>query len=143
MFCFESNFHTCLLRSLLPLLRHVHTNKDSMTMDPHHRAQDVLCCKLCEKSVPPLYCVICTINLCEACVGEHLLDESKEHIVMPIKQRGFTLNYPTCLNIYENSWTSLWALWYSRVCTLYFFSETPIPWCNRYQEYFGKKEKCS
>lgn len=69
-----------------------------MTMDPHHRAQDVLCCKLCEKSVPPLYCVTCTINLCEVCVGEHLLDESKEHIVMPIKQRGFTSNFPTCLN---------------------------------------------
>lgn len=38
---------------------------------------------------------------------------------------------------------SLWALWYSRMCTLCFFSETPISWCNRYQEYFGKKEKCS
>lgn len=24
-----------------------------------------------------------------------------------------------------------------------FFSGTPIPWCNRYQKYFGKKEKCS
>lgn len=68
-----------------------------MTMDPHHRAQDVLRCKLCETSVPPFYCDTCTINLCEVCVGEHLLDESKEHIVMPIKQRGFTSNYPTCL----------------------------------------------
>lgn len=69
-----------------------------MTMDPHHRAQDVLRCTLCETSVPPLFCETCTINLCEACVGEHLLDESKEHIVMPIKQRGFTSSYPTCLH---------------------------------------------
>lgn len=59
-------------------------------MDPHHRAQDALRCTLFETSVPPLYCETCTIKLCEACVGEHLLDESKEHIVMPIKQRGFT-----------------------------------------------------
>lgn len=36
-------------------------------MDPHQRAKDVLRCKLCETSIPPLFCdtCTCTINLCQ------------------------------------------------------------------------------
>lgn len=64
-------------------------------MDPHCSAQDVLRCHLCEVPVPPYYCDRCDINLCKTCAGEHLLDETKEHRVLPIKQRS-TPNYPKC-----------------------------------------------
>ncbi|XP_052681255.1 E3 ubiquitin-protein ligase TRIM9-like [Crassostrea angulata] len=56
-------------------------------MDPDYALQDVIRCKLCETPVPPLYCEICDIKLCKACAGEHLLDESKFHVVIPIKHR--------------------------------------------------------
>lgn len=67
-------------------------------MDSDYTLQDVIRCKLCEEPVPPLYCKICQINLCKACAGEHLLDESKFHIVVPIKHRKSSpkISYPEC-----------------------------------------------
>uniref|UniRef100_K1RME6 Uncharacterized protein n=1 Tax=Magallana gigas TaxID=29159 RepID=K1RME6_MAGGI len=65
-------------------------------MDPRSTAQDVVRCDVCDTPVPPLHCDFCQTNLCKACVGEHMLDFSKKHQVVPFQDRGSTPNYPNC-----------------------------------------------
>nr|XP_022301028.1 E3 ubiquitin-protein ligase TRIM9-like [Crassostrea virginica] len=67
-------------------------------MNPSKSAQDVLRCHLCETPVPPLCCEVCDIYLCKGCAGEHILDESTRHFVVPIKQTLSVPLYPKCLN---------------------------------------------
>ncbi|XP_062619678.1 E3 ubiquitin-protein ligase TRIM36-like [Saccostrea cucullata] len=67
-------------------------------MDPLDRAQDILLCDLCQKAALQSHCELCQINLCKACVGEHLSDSSKRHNVVPYKQRTSIPNFPKCTN---------------------------------------------
>lgn len=65
-------------------------------MDPSRSNQEVLRCHLCEVPVPSYHCDFCHANLCKTCAGKHLLDETKEHRVLPIKQQKSTTVHPTC-----------------------------------------------
>ncbi|XP_052707983.1 uncharacterized protein LOC128183128 [Crassostrea angulata] len=65
-------------------------------MDPRSFVLDVVRCDVCDTPVPPLHCDFCQIYLCKACVGDHLLNESRKHQVVPFKHR--TLNHTTCSN---------------------------------------------
>ncbi|XP_065928646.1 E3 ubiquitin-protein ligase TRIM71 isoform X2 [Magallana gigas] len=65
-------------------------------MDPRSTAQDVVRCDVCDTPVPPLHCDFCQTNLCKACVGDHMLDLSKKHQVVPFHDRRSTPNYPNC-----------------------------------------------
>ncbi|XP_056002494.1 pyrin-like [Ostrea edulis] len=65
-------------------------------LHPRRSAQEVLLCDLCETVPLQSHCEVCNINLCKACVGEHLSDSSKIHNVVPFLQRKDTPNYPKC-----------------------------------------------
>ncbi|XP_061168607.1 tripartite motif-containing protein 55-like [Saccostrea echinata] len=66
-------------------------------MDPRTSAQDVMRCDLCETAVVQMHCDTCLVNLCKACVGEHIsTDESKNHKVVKFNARKSTPLYPGC-----------------------------------------------
>lgn len=56
-------------------------------MDSEYSLQDVVRCHLCETPSPTVHCYTCDIHLCEDCEGEHLLDLSKNHRIIPFKLR--------------------------------------------------------
>ncbi|XP_061168250.1 E3 ubiquitin-protein ligase TRIM71-like isoform X2 [Saccostrea echinata] len=66
-------------------------------MDPRTSAQDVMRCDLCDTAVVQMHCDTCLVNLCKACVGEHMIsDESKKHEIVRFQLRKSTLIYPLC-----------------------------------------------
>ncbi|XP_048752606.1 E3 ubiquitin-protein ligase TRIM36-like [Ostrea edulis] len=65
-------------------------------LHPQRSAQTVLLCDLCETVDLQSHCELCNVNLCKACVGEHLSDSSKKHNVVSFLHRKSTPNYPKC-----------------------------------------------
>ena len=65
-------------------------------MDPDYSAQDVARCDLCKTAIAQSYCDFCHVNLCMSCIGEHISDDYKKHIIVPIHQRKSSLIYPKC-----------------------------------------------
>lgn len=53
-----------------------------------HNIEDIIRCYLCDTPIPLLYCEACHINICKGCAVRHLSDDSKEHTVVPVKQRS-------------------------------------------------------
>ncbi|XP_062586503.1 E3 ubiquitin-protein ligase TRIM45-like [Saccostrea cucullata] len=64
-------------------------------MNPRTSAQEILDCDLCQTAALQSHCELCQINLCKACVGEHL-----SVVVVQYKHRKFTptIKYPKCPN---------------------------------------------
>ncbi|XP_078341242.1 uncharacterized protein LOC144627626 [Crassostrea virginica] len=60
-------------------------------------AQDVSRCDLCKTAIAQSYCDFCHVNICKPCIGEHISDDYKKHIIVPILQRKSTLIYPECV----------------------------------------------
>ncbi|XP_062595046.1 tripartite motif-containing protein 2-like [Saccostrea cucullata] len=65
-------------------------------MDPRYSAQDILRCDLCVTDVVQSHCEFCHVNLCNACVGQHLSDSTKNHRVVPYAERTAGPNNPKC-----------------------------------------------
>ncbi|XP_062596403.1 pyrin-like [Saccostrea cucullata] len=72
-------------------------------MDPKLCAQDILRCDLCEDRVVQMYCNLCPMNLCMACVGRHVFDVSKKHDMVPFDLRKSKLVYPQCITHSEEN----------------------------------------
>ncbi|XP_078339348.1 uncharacterized protein LOC111106250 isoform X1 [Crassostrea virginica] len=70
-------------------------------MDPDYSAQDVARCDLCKTAIAQSYCDFCHVNLCKPCIGEHISDDYKKHIIVPIHERKSSLIYPKC-GIHQN-----------------------------------------
>nr|XP_022307850.1 uncharacterized protein LOC111113851 [Crassostrea virginica] len=84
-------------------------------MDPMYSLQDLIRCDLCETPVPPKHCELCHTYLCEACVREHLSDESKDHYIVPFKLRGII---PKCTKHSSKKCTKLCKTCNVPVCPL-------------------------
>ncbi|XP_062620417.1 uncharacterized protein LOC134281992 [Saccostrea cucullata] len=66
-------------------------------MDPRTSSQDVIRCDVCTTAVVQMHCDSCHVNLCKACVGEHIsTDDPKNHQVVKFQLRNSTLLYPKC-----------------------------------------------
>ena len=65
-------------------------------MDQSEGAQDLLRCRLCDAPIPPLWCHLCNVYLCKSCAGEHMLDTSTQHKVIPVEQTMSKPFYPKC-----------------------------------------------
>ncbi|XP_062599506.1 tripartite motif-containing protein 55-like [Saccostrea cucullata] len=88
-------------------------------MDPRTSAQDVMRCDLCETAVVQMHCDTCLVNLCKACVGEHIsTDESKDHKVVKFQSRKSTPLYPGCTSHTKQQ------------CTMY-CNQCDIPVCTK------------
>ncbi|XP_062615288.1 uncharacterized protein LOC134277032 [Saccostrea cucullata] len=66
-------------------------------MDPRTSAKYVMRCDLCETAVVQIHCDTCLVNLCKACVGEHMIsDQSISHKVVSFQARKSYIIYPGC-----------------------------------------------
>lgn len=66
-------------------------------MDPVFSLQDVTRCHICNSTSVQLICKTCNVKLCKECAGQHLLDGTKEHKVLPLFYQKNAPKYPTCL----------------------------------------------
>nr|XP_022316097.1 tripartite motif-containing protein 2-like [Crassostrea virginica] len=71
-------------------------SKSMESIDSQYMLLDVVQCDICEAPVPPLHCNICHLNLCKACVGEHISNEFNNHKVVSFSRRGDIVNFPKC-----------------------------------------------
>ncbi|XP_062587007.1 uncharacterized protein LOC134248608 [Saccostrea cucullata] len=66
-------------------------------MDPRNSAQDIMRCDLCETTIVQMHCDTCLVNLCRACVGDHIsTDETMDHKVVKFQSRKTSPLYPRC-----------------------------------------------
>ncbi|XP_062616469.1 tripartite motif-containing protein 55-like [Saccostrea cucullata] len=88
-------------------------------MDTRTSAQDVMRCDVCETAVVQMHCDTCLVNLCKACVGDHIsTGETKDHKVVKFQDRKSTPLYPGCTSHNKQQ------------CTMY-CNQCDIPVCTK------------
>lgn len=66
-------------------------------MEPRSSAQEAVYCDLCETTLVQMHCDTCLVNLCTACVGEHMTsDELFDHRVVKFRFMNSNPLYPGC-----------------------------------------------
>ncbi|XP_062615105.1 uncharacterized protein LOC134276831 [Saccostrea cucullata] len=66
-------------------------------MDPRISAQDLMRCDHCETAIVQMHCDTCLVNLCKACVGEHIsIAGSKDHKVVNFQLKNSIPLFPEC-----------------------------------------------
>uniref|UniRef100_K1PME2 Tripartite motif-containing protein 2 n=1 Tax=Magallana gigas TaxID=29159 RepID=K1PME2_MAGGI len=66
-------------------------------MDPRRSAQEAVYCDLCETAFVQMHCDTCLVNLCTACVGEHMAsDDLFDHKVVKFRSMNSNPLYPGC-----------------------------------------------
>ncbi|XP_061168978.1 E3 ubiquitin-protein ligase TRIM71-like [Saccostrea echinata] len=71
-------------------------------MDPRYSGQDVLHCEACETAKVLHICEICHVNLCKACIGEHIYDGYDNHKIVSYNSKKTSPKFPDC-KIHDNS----------------------------------------
>lgn len=88
-------------------------------MNPPYAAQDAARCQICETAVVHMHCHSCEVNLCMACIGNHVtLNPRTEHQVLGLDLHKSSLTFTKCCT-------------HPNQCCQFYCKECDIPVCSK------------